>query len=52
MKQGNYLKMSILGDLNIDPKKHKEKQTQKKRPVYKIHQYQKLDKKECPQELL
>ena len=30
MKQGNYLKMSILGDLKINPKKHKVQQTQKK----------------------
>ena len=30
MKQGNYLKMSILGDLNIDPKKHKAQQKQGK----------------------
>ena len=30
MKQGNYLKMSILGDLKINPKKHKVPQPQKK----------------------
>tara|TARA_B100000287_G_scaffold53425_1_gene47077 strand:+ start:50 stop:1768 length:1719 start_codon:yes stop_codon:yes gene_type:complete len=30
MEKGKYLKMSILGDLNIDPKKHKAQQKQKK----------------------